>query len=82
MQRRGYNGYGLAPLMIYPMARSSLIDSQPHLILGEGILPWSWSGYSAPKPRPQGPGAIILTPPSAMAVLREGYQPELHPSVH
>ncbi len=59
-----------------------LIDSQPHLILGEDILPWSWSGYSVPKPRPQGPGAIILTPPSAMAVLREGYQPELHPSVH
>jgi hypothetical protein len=59
-----------------------LIDDRPHLILGDSIRPWSWSGYGAPKPRPQGSGAIILTPPSAVAVLREGYQPELHSSAH
>ena len=63
-----------------PDGAFALIDDQPHLILGEEILPWDWSGYGAALCRPRGLDAVVLTPPSAVAVLREGYRPRLHPT--
>ena len=56
------------------------IDDRPHLVLGDAVLPWSWSGYGPRAKRPHGEQVEVLTPPGAVAVLREGFQPIFHPS--
>ena len=43
-------------------------------VRGETLLPWSFAGYGAPLPRPRG-DAEVLTPPSIVAGLANGYAP-------
>lgn len=45
---------------------------------GQALL-WSPSGYVASRPRPAGPVAVV-TPPSSLAALVNGYQPLWHPT--
>jgi hypothetical protein len=59
-----------------------LLDGGPRLVLGRELLAWSASGYGDRVPRPLG-AAVVLTPPSLVAVLRAGWRPDvtlLHPS--
>lgn len=56
-------------------------DGVPHLVLEDGLRPWTWQGYGPPVTRGAGP-ATVLTPASSVAVLRAGYAPALHPSAH
>jgi len=56
----------------------------PWLIQGEAVLRWSPAGYAERAARP-GPGerAVVITPSSLVAVLREGWAgavPLVHPS--
>lgn len=46
---------------------------------GDAMLPWSPSGYGAPQPRPSSL-ALVVTPPSSLAALVNGYQPSWHES--
>ncbi len=59
-------------------------DGAPQLVLGSQLLTWSPAGYVSRKARPRG-RALVITPPSLVAVLRsgweEGHVPLLHPSV-
>jgi hypothetical protein len=58
--------------------------SAPFLVLGAHLLTWAPSGYVARRPRPAGRQALVITPPSLVAVLRTGWRPLvplLHPSV-
>ena len=55
-------------------------ESLPCLVLGARLLPWTVAGYEAARPRPRGPGTV-LTPPSLLSVLTEGWQPVV-PLVH
>jgi hypothetical protein len=60
-----------------------LRDASPFLVLGASLLRWSPAGYAQPAPRPVRVGAQVITPPSLVAVLRRGWQPDvplLHPS--
>jgi hypothetical protein len=60
-----------------------LRDSAPSLVLGGELLGWSAAGYVARSPRPAGQRALVITPPSLVAVLRACWQPLvpfLHPS--
>jgi hypothetical protein len=60
-----------------------LQDGSPCAVLGEHLLVWTASGYVARKPRPPRQQALLITPPSLVAVLRAGWQPLvpfLHPS--
>jgi hypothetical protein len=43
-------------------------------------LQWTPSGYSESKPRPRGIKVDVLTPPSIVLVLAQGYGPLWHPS--
>jgi hypothetical protein len=55
----------------------------PHVVLGDGLLPWTPGGYLAPVPRPRRGEVEVLTPASLVRVLRAGWQAELpllHPS--
>jgi hypothetical protein len=60
-----------------------LDDGAPSLVLGPHLLSWSAAGYVDRRLRPSS-GAVLITPPSLVAVLRAGWQPLvpfLHPSV-
>jgi hypothetical protein len=55
---------------------------EPYLVLGDELLRWTPSGYSAVRPRPKG-AAVLITPPSLVHVLRAGWQgavPLVHPT--
>ena len=47
---------------------------------GASLLRWTPSGYVAPRPRPGGIVADVLTPPAVLAALGAGYRPHWHPS--
>jgi len=53
------------------------------LVLGEALLRWTAGGYVEREPRPAREQAVLITPPSLVAVLRTDWQslvPLLHPS--
>jgi hypothetical protein len=57
-------------------------DDAPRLVLGSQLLSWTPAGYAERSPRPSG-RAVLITPPSLVAVLRSGWEPLvplLHPS--
>lgn len=49
-----------------------------YLVIGGRVLPWSFEGYLSAVDLPR--HARLLTPPSTVGALREGYVPVLHPS--
>ncbi|SAK40636.1 hypothetical protein AWB77_00250 [Caballeronia fortuita] len=51
-----------------------------YVIWGAKLLEWSFEGYLAEVARPKGIEVQVLTPPSIVAVLQAGYEPELHPT--
>jgi hypothetical protein len=60
-----------------------LHDGAPYLLDGHRLLRWSAAGYEASIPRPVTRQAVLLTPPSLVAVLDAGWQPLVplrHPS--
>jgi len=60
-----------------------LQDGEPHLVLGARLWRWTAAGYVAPRPRPSHRGAVLITPPSLVSVLRAHWRPLvplLHPS--
>jgi hypothetical protein len=58
-----------------------LREGAPWLVLGSQLLRWTASGYDARDPRPSRQQAVVLTPPSLVAVLRADWRP-LVPFVH
>jgi hypothetical protein len=59
-----------------------LADGQAWIVVGSRMLRWTPGGYVEPRPRPDG-AAVVITPPSLIAVLRTGWDPLvplLHPS--
>ena len=71
-----------APFEALPDGTFVVHDDAAWLVLGERLLRWAPSGYTSLRPRPRG-RAAVLTPPTLVAVLREGWQPVvplLHPS--
>jgi hypothetical protein len=55
----------------------------PRLVLGDRLLTWTAAGYADSELRPAQQRAVVVTPPSLVAVLRAGWEPAvplLHPS--
>ncbi|WP_319772784.1 hypothetical protein [Breoghania sp.] len=50
------------------------------LIRAGHLLPWRAEGYGQAQPLPSDQPVSVLTPPSILAVLRQGYRPRWHPS--
>jgi len=65
-----------------PDGAFAAVDDRPHLVLGDRLVPWrpGAEGYGPPIARPRSGRAIVLTPPSTVAVLAAGYRPVVHPS--
>ena len=58
-----------------------LDDGLPKLVLGDALLAWAAAGYRPREPRPSG-RATLITPPSLVAALQVGWQPETVPFLH
>jgi hypothetical protein len=66
-----------------PDAAFVLRDGAPWLVRGAEMLAWTPAGYAQRVARPAGERAVVITPPSLVAVLRAGWEgdvPLLHPS--
>jgi hypothetical protein len=48
---------------------------KPRLVLGSRLLTWSPAGYLAPGRYPANERALVITPPSLVALLRSGWTP-------
>jgi hypothetical protein len=55
------------------------IDGDAYAVRGVHLRRWSESGYVGKIARPRGTGSV-LTPPTIVAVLSAGYQPQWHQS--
>jgi hypothetical protein len=53
---------------------------QPRLVLDDRTLAFSFSGWIDPATRPHRGEVDVLTPPTSVAALANGYVPLLHPS--
>ena len=56
------------------------LGGRPFAVRHGALLPWSFSGYGPPPPhcRSLPEGAILITPPTTVAVLKAGYRPVWH----
>jgi len=71
------------PLDELPDGAFVLREGAPWLVLGRDLLRWSAAGYLERKQRPARQRALLITPPSLVAVLNSGWKPLvplLHPS--
>jgi hypothetical protein len=48
-------------------------EGSPAVVVGEDLVEWTWAGYGPRRRRPTHGDAIVITPPSTLAVLRAGY---------
>ncbi|MEO7236062.1 MAG: hypothetical protein ABIW80_11900 [Lapillicoccus sp.] len=63
-----------------PDGAFAIDDGKPVLVRGSLVVPWTVAGYGPPRRRPRWGAAVLLTPPTTLAVLREGYVPQVDPS--
>ena len=60
-----------------------VVDELPHLVRGDALVPWTTAtGYGPPAPRPRRREVTVLTPPTTVAALLAGYEPQVDPSAH
>jgi len=72
-----------APLDDLPDGAFVLEHGEPFLVLGAELMRWTPAGYADARRRPRGRRAVLVTPPSLVAVLRHGWAPVVplfHPS--
>ena len=62
-----------------PVGAFVAVDEVAHLVLPDRLVPWTpdATGYGAPAARPGRGDAVLLTPPSTVAVLAAGYRPAI-----
>jgi hypothetical protein len=71
------------PLAELPDGTFILREGAPWLVLGTQLLAWTAGGYTTRGPRPRGEQAIVITPPSLVALLgtrRLPVVPLFHPT--
>jgi hypothetical protein len=72
-----------APFAELPDGAFVLHGGEPHVLLGAELLGWTPAGYVDRRGRPRGGTAVLITPPSLVAVLQAGWEsavPLLHPT--
>jgi hypothetical protein len=55
-------------------------DGAPRVILDDRLLRFGFDGWTDPVSRPTARDASVLTPPTSVAALSNGYEAQLHPS--
>ena len=59
-----------------------LRDETPWLVRGDELRRWTPAGYTDAMTRPAGTRAVVVTPPSLVAVLARGWRPTAVPLFH
>jgi len=59
-----------------------LLDETPALVLGDQLRAWTHAGYRERRRRPTRGDAVVVTPPSTVAVLRAGYPLQVDASAY
>ena len=70
----------LAELADLPDGAFVARDGRAWLVRDHLLLEWSPGGYLSRRGRPRREKVELLTPPNAVAVLRAGYRPHVHPT--
>jgi hypothetical protein len=75
-----------APAASLPEGTFVLAYGHPHVVIGDALRPWTPAGYGPPQPRARDGDVELITPPSTVAVLRDGWistaVPFIHPSAY
>ena len=60
-----------------------IVDEEqiPRLVMEDRLPRFTFGGWTEPVPRPTSGQVDVLTPPTSVAALTNGYTPVLHPSV-
>ena len=69
----------MAPIDTLPDG-AILFDGAPKLVLGDSLRPVRPDGYGPAEARPASGQVTLLTPPTTVRALANGYRPELHPT--
>jgi hypothetical protein len=70
------------PLDELPDGAFVLRDDAPWLVRAHALLRWTPAGYADAVTRPAGGPAVVITPPSLVAVLERGWRPAAVPFLH
>ena len=62
---------------VVPGGAFVLVDGQPAVVLGDAVVPWTIHGYADARPRPDDGPVELITPPSTVEALRNGYRPQM-----
>lgn len=57
-------------------------DRRPHLLTDRGMHPFAFDGWGGLLPRPRNREVEVVTPPTSVLALANGFPPTLHPSAH
>jgi hypothetical protein len=70
------------PAMLGELPDGAMVsyESQPALVAGCTLRPWSFDGYGQARTLSGDTSVTLLTPPSIVAVLSAGYRPFIHPT--
>ena len=68
-----------APMAALPDG-AIMFDGTPKLVWGQSLLPVRPQGYGPAEARPLSGRVTLLTPPTTVRALANGYRPELHPT--
>jgi hypothetical protein len=60
-----------------PTGAFVLVGDSPALVVDDHLVPWTTTGYGSPRPRPATGTADVITPPSSLAAILAGFQPQL-----
>ena len=81
--RTGARRFHPMPYAELPEGTFVLHEGQPYLVLADRLVRWSPAGYVAGLARPSAGEAVVITPPSLVALLRArstSQVPLIHPS--
>ena len=65
------------PWMELPVGTFVSLDDGPALVGPDSVVPWTTEGYGTARERPSRGTADVITPPSTVDALRQGYRPQI-----
>jgi hypothetical protein len=63
-----------------PVGTFVMLASGPTVVGPDSVVPWTTDGYGVPQPRPRTGQVDVITPPSTVVTLANGYRPQVDPA--
>ncbi len=80
LERRADRVMTTASMEALPIGAVIVHRDHPHLVTARHLQPFDFGGWGRPVARPTRGEATVLTPPTSILALRNGFVPTLHPS--